>query len=196
LFLRLHLHPGFGVVPDLDGNDLVSWQNFQPLVKDHVGIRRSKTTVEWIEARFEDLLGGESVLYKVGIPVGTCLTGTRSGTPEVQGTNKIYFNLFLPSGPTPSGGWPVAIFGHSAGSNKNAGLVRGAASMAHHGIATIPIDAVGHGFGPLGTRVIQNVGDPVTFPTRGRGIDQNGDHMIGPDEGFSASRPRSLLFCH
>ena len=38
--------------------------------------------------------------------------GTRTGTPEVQGYNKISFNLFLPSGQMPVGGWPVAIYGH------------------------------------------------------------------------------------
>src|SRR5205085_5074820 len=38
--------------------------------------------------------------------------GTRTGVPAVQGTNKLYFNLFVPSGTPPTGGWPVAIFGH------------------------------------------------------------------------------------
>src|SRR5262249_16829099 len=32
---------------------------------------------------------------------------TRTGTPVVQGENEIYFNLVLPSGPRPDGGWPV-----------------------------------------------------------------------------------------
>jgi len=45
--------------------------------------------------------------------------GTLTGTPVVQGTNEVYFNLFLPSGPKPEGGWPVAIFGHGGGSTKN-----------------------------------------------------------------------------
>ena len=38
--------------------------------------------------------------------------GTRSGVPGVQGANEIFFNLFLPSGPMPSAGWPVVIYGH------------------------------------------------------------------------------------
>ena len=70
---------------------------------------------------------------------------TRTGTPVVQGTNDIYFNLFLPSGPPPSGGWPVVIFGHGAGNPKNVGPLSVASSMAHHGIATIAINAVGFG---------------------------------------------------
>ena len=36
-----------------------------------------------------------------------------------SGTNEIYFNLFLPSGPAPAGGWPVAIYGHGTNGNKN-----------------------------------------------------------------------------
>ena len=37
-----------------------------------------------------------------------------STPPTVQGTNRLYFNLFLPSGTAPAGGWPVAIYGHGA----------------------------------------------------------------------------------
>src|SRR5262249_52520350 len=36
--------------------------------------------------------------------------GTRTGTPVVQGGKELYFNLVLPSGPKPAGGWPVAVF--------------------------------------------------------------------------------------
>jgi hypothetical protein len=43
--------------------------------------------------------------------------GTRTGTPAVQGTNTLYFTLYLPSGPEPEGGWPVAIFGQGANSS-------------------------------------------------------------------------------
>ena len=45
--------------------------------------------------------------------------GTRTGVPAVQGTNRLYFNLFLPAGAAPAGGWPVAIFGHGFTDNKN-----------------------------------------------------------------------------
>ena len=38
--------------------------------------------------------------------------GTRTGTPAVQGTNTIQFNLVLPQPPAPAGGYPVVIFGH------------------------------------------------------------------------------------
>jgi hypothetical protein len=38
--------------------------------------------------------------------------------PPVQGYNELYFTLFLPSGPRPEAGWPVAIAGHGAVANR------------------------------------------------------------------------------
>jgi hypothetical protein len=113
----------------------------------------------------------------------------------VQGVNEIYFNLFLPSGPTPPGGWPVAIFGHPNGGYKEDPSLSVAASMAARGIATVAINAVGHGFGPLGTLTVsQSVGGPVTFSAGGRGIDQDGDGMIAGNEGLSTAPPRDIIF--
>ena len=124
--------------------------------------------------------------------------GTLSGTPKVQGTNKVFFNLFLPSSPKPIDGWPVAIFGHAFPDNKNSSPFAVAAIMAAHGIATIAINAVGHGGGPLGTLTVsQNVGDPVTFRAGGRGIDQDGNGTIDSivsAEGFFAAPPRTIIF--
>ena len=121
--------------------------------------------------------------------------GTRTGTPAVQGVNEIYFNLFLPSGPTPAGGWPVAIFGHPNGGYKEDPSLSVAGSMAALGIATLAINAVGHGFGPLGTLTVsQSVGGPVTFSAGGRGIDQNGDGTIASNEGLSTAAPRDIVF--
>jgi hypothetical protein len=126
--------------------------------------------------------------------------GTRTGTPEVQGVNELFFNLYLPSGPRPAAGWPVAIFGHGSGSSKQGGGPGGgaslavAASLAEQGIATIAINAVGHGFGPLSTLTVNpGTGAPVTFSEGGRSIDQNGDGIIESSEGIAATAPRSII---
>jgi hypothetical protein len=121
--------------------------------------------------------------------------GTRDGVPEVQGTNEIFFDLVLPSGTKPAGGWPVAIFGHGNGANdKNLSFVV-AATLASHGIATIAINAVGFGYGPLGTLTVSRTGgDSVTFGAGGRGIDQDGNHVIDSNEGLSTAPPRTILF--
>jgi len=120
--------------------------------------------------------------------------GTRSGTPQVQGQTEVYFNLFLPSGTSPPGGWPVVIFGHGSSTSKNTVPFNVASSNAAHGLATIAINIVAHGFGQKGTLTAELTnGTKVTFPSGGRGIDQNKDGVIGAEEGSVPSAPRSLL---
>jgi hypothetical protein len=124
--------------------------------------------------------------------------GTRTGSPQVQGTNEIYFTLYLPSGARPAGGWPVAIAGHGRGGSKDFNPPAEfpwniASTLAAHGIATIIINHAGHGFGPLGTLTVnQTNGTSVTFSAGGRGIDQNGDGQIGDFEGAESAPPRIL----
>ena len=102
--------------------------------------------------------------------------GTRTGVPAVQGTNRLYFNLFLPAGTAPAGGWPVAIYGHGFTDNKNGSPFVVAGSMARRGIATIAINVVGHGGGPLGTLIVNRAtGGPVVLPAGGREVDQDGN---------------------
>jgi dienelactone hydrolase len=125
--------------------------------------------------------------------------GTRTGTPLVQGTNELFFNLYLPSGPEPAGGWPVVLFGHGSGSSKQGGPQGGAsmamaAALAEQGIATLAINAVGHGFGPRGTLTVDTTGGAsVTFPAGGRGSDLDGDGAIGNLEGVRAIGPRAII---
>src|SRR5262249_1487341 len=72
---------------------------------------------------------------------------TRGGTPKVQSINQVYFDLYLPSGAKPAGGWPVAIFGHGFGDSKEGSPLTVASVMASRGIATVAINVVGHGGG-------------------------------------------------
>ena len=119
--------------------------------------------------------------------------GTRS-QPVVQGTNRLYFNLFLPAGTAPAGGWPVAIYGHGFTDSKNGSPFLVAGTMARRGIATIAINVVGHGSGPLGTLIVnRSAGTPVVLPAGGRGFDQNGDAAISTTEGSSAAAPQTLI---
>ncbi len=120
--------------------------------------------------------------------------GTRIGEPAVKGTNEIYFNVFLPSGPPPSNGWPVVIAGHPVNNSKNVMPLNVASSMAKYGLATIAINAVGHGFGPRSTLTVnRTVGAPLTFPGGGRGLDQNDDGAIEDSEGLSTGQPRTAV---
>jgi len=121
--------------------------------------------------------------------------GTRSGAPEVQGINDIYFNLFLPSGPKPTNGWPIAIYVTGVGGTKDVRALEVVSSLAKHGIATIAINNVAHGFGPLSTLTVTGIdGTPITFLAGGRSIDQDGNNKIDNTEGLAARRPRVLVF--
>ncbi len=102
-----------------------------------------------------------------------------------QGSEDIFFNLFIPSGPRPTNGWPVAIFGHGFTDSKQGAPFAVASTLAHNGIATIAINVVGHGFGPNSIlTVIQGTGATV-LPEGGRGFDQDGDGDITSAEGSS-----------
>jgi hypothetical protein len=67
-----------------------------------------------------------------------------------------------------------------------------ASKLAANGIATLGINHTGQGFGPLGAlRVNRKDGSSLTIPDAGRGIDQNGDHIITNTEGSEAAGPWS-----
>ncbi|HJZ78065.1 MAG TPA: hypothetical protein VKE51_40330, partial [Vicinamibacterales bacterium] len=118
---------------------------------------------------------------------------SRTGVVIPQGTNAIYFNLYLPSGPMPPNGWPVAIEGHGRGGHKNFNVDSSTSILPSHGIAVIAINAVGHGQGPLSTLQLNFTdGTSATLSAGGRGFDQNGDGQIGPFEGAETAAPRTL----
>lgn len=109
---------------------------------------------------------------------------TRQSVPS-QGSEDVYFNLFIPSGPRPTNGWPVVIFGHGFTDSKQGAPFAVASTLAHNGIASIAINVVGHGFGPNSTlTVIQGTGATV-LPEGGRGVDQDGNGQITSSEGSS-----------
>ena len=121
-------------------------------------------------------------------------TGTLTGTPAPQGSNDLVFELFLPSGPKPAAGWPVAIFGHGFTDSMYGAPWTVASVFASKGIATIAISVVGHGFGPLGTlSVIPTTGAPVVVPSGGRGIDQDGNGRIDSTEGVNAIGTQTIV---
>jgi hypothetical protein len=120
--------------------------------------------------------------------------GTATGVPAVQRTNTIYFNLIIPSGTEPAGGWPVAIFGHGFTDNKNNSPFVVAGTLAHAGIATIAINVVGHGFGPGGTLTVnRTTGPSVTFSAGGRAVDQDGNGTFDSTEGVNALPPDQII---
>jgi virulence factor lipase-like protein len=109
---------------------------------------------------------------------------TRHSVPS-QGSEEVFFNLFIPSGTRPTNGWPVAIFGHGFTDSKQGAPFAVASTLAHNGIATIAINVVGHGFGPNSTLTVAQGATTTTFPEGGRGFDQDGNGQITSSEGSS-----------
>ena len=62
--------------------------------------------------------------------------GTRTGTPVVQGYNNIYFTLYLPSGPKPEAGWPIALIAGGTSTNQHFASGMFASKLAANGIAS------------------------------------------------------------
>lgn len=121
-------------------------------------------------------------------------TPTLSGSPRAQGSNDIIFQLFVPAGPKPAGGWPVAIFGHGFTDSMYGAPWTVGSVFASQGIATLAINVVGHGGGALGTlNVLRTVGAPVSVPAGGRGFDQDGNGAIDSTEGVNAAAPRTII---
>ena len=119
--------------------------------------------------------------------------GTRVGRPSIQSWGDVYFNLYIPTGTPPAAGWPVAIFGHGRNGDKNFSM-RVAATMASRGTASISINAVGHGFGPLSTLTVTRIdGTGVSFRGGGRSFDQDGDGAIGASEGWTAAATHRIV---
>jgi len=120
-------------------------------------------------------------------------TGTWTGQPQPQGSNELVLELFIPAGPKPAGGWPVAIFGHGFTDSMYGAPWTVASVLASQGLATLSINVVGHGGGALGTLTVLTTGTAVQVPAGGRGIDQDGNGRIDSTEGVSAAAPRNVI---
>jgi hypothetical protein len=121
-------------------------------------------------------------------------TPTLGGSPRAQGGSELIFQLFVPAGVKPAGGWPVAIFGHGFTDSMYGAPWAVGSVFASQGIATLAINVVGHGGGALGTLNVLRAGAaPVSVPAGGRGFDQDGNGVIDSTEGVNAAPPRSII---
>jgi hypothetical protein len=89
------------------------------------------------------------------------LTGSRhiprapsSQAPAILGHERVQAVFFLPEGAMPAAGWPVIVFGHGFGNDKNLITPLVAGTFARRGFATVAINVVGHGGGPDSTLAI------------------------------------------
>ncbi len=115
---------------------------------------------------------------------------TQPGFAVPSNTHEVGFNAIIPETPKPAAGYPVVIFGHGFGDSRFGGPTAVAPTLARAGLATIAINAVGHGHGPFSTVTFTSrSGKSVTLPTGGRSVDLNNDGIIEPMEGCSLIVP-------
>jgi len=124
--------------------------------------------------------------------------GTLNALPTQFGEATLELVLFLPSGTKPASGWPVVFLGHGGTTSIHAAPVWNlTGSLAAQGFAVIAINAVGRGFGPLGTLSIRKTdGTTVQIPAGGRAFDQNEDGLIAnvlSQEGAAATAPNLIV---
>ncbi|MEK6228240.1 MAG: hypothetical protein AABM31_02790, partial [Actinomycetota bacterium] len=94
---------------------------------------------------------------------------------KVRGREEVGFTLIVPSGTTPAGGWPVAVFGPGITRSKY-DLFLAADENASRGIATASIDPAGHAFGSRSEAAVDSLTTgPVRFSGFGRGVDLDRD---------------------
>ena len=96
------------------------------------------------------------------------------GVPD--GYAPISFHVFLPSGPKPANGYPVAIYGHGMGDDQWMGATTYIAStLAKRGIALIGVEVFGHGYGPASLiQLGYRMAPPVFVSSPGRTIPVDG----------------------
>ncbi|MEM9556458.1 MAG: hypothetical protein AAGC60_19530 [Acidobacteriota bacterium] len=108
-----------------------------------------------------------------------------TGAPEpvVFGVEAVQFNLFLPAGAQPAGGWPVVLYSHGDGAGMHFDPFLMAGPLAAEGLALLAFNAPGYGGGLAGELVLTRTdGSTVRLPAGGRGRDLNGDGRIGTGE--------------
>ena len=113
--------------------------------------------------------------------------------PAVTSVNQIYYHAYLPASAEPATGYPVVIYGHGFGDSQWGGPTTVAPTLAQAGFATIAINAVGHGFGPLSQVIVtDSAGSVTTLTAGGRSVDLNGDGLFDPFEGCLAMNPAQM----
>jgi hypothetical protein len=115
---------------------------------------------------------------------------TLPGFHVPSNTHEVGFNAIIPESAKPAAGYPVVIFGHGFGDSRFGGPTAVSPTLARAGLATIAINAVGHGHGPFSTVTFTDrAGKSVTLPTLGRSVDLDNDGVIEPNEGCNVIVP-------
>jgi hypothetical protein len=108
--------------------------------------------------------------------------GAPQGIPA--GFIPVSFHVFLPAGPPPPGGFPLAIYGHGLGDDQFGAPTFIASTLAKNGFATLAIEITGHGYGAGSAVTLTDSSGAIhAVATPGRGILLPGNENIGATDG-------------
>lgn len=114
--------------------------------------------------------------------------------PLPPATEQVPFHVYVPRIQKPTSGYPVVIYGHGFGDSRFGGPSVLALTLGEAGIATISINAVGHGFGPQSSvRIGTRSSGEFSLPAPGRGVDLTGEGAIDASEGCVVLFPAVYL---
>jgi dienelactone hydrolase len=140
----------------------------------------------YLSPNFINPLDGTIAVTPTNVPVLGALP--IPGIPT--GIVPVSFHVFLPAGSAPSGGFPVAIYGHGLGDSHFGAPTFIASTLAKKGIATLAFEITGHGYGAGSTvKLADSSGTSHTVLTPGRGILLPGNTQIGATDGCIALSP-------
>lgn len=122
--------------------------------------------------------------------IPTLPTGEPLPAPTTH--DEIHGHVWLPSTPAPPGGYPVLLTGHGLGDSR-LGMPTVIASLNGAGYAVMAISAVGHGFGPESSYLLNLGTSSAEVPAPGRGVDLDGGGAIDPFEGCVVLGPGTPL---
>lgn len=108
---------------------------------------------------------------------------TSDPLPADLPTEQVAFDVLLPKTPMPAGGYPVLLAAHGLGDNRLAGPSVMTQSFMPKGYAIVALNAVGHGYGPQTTLQVTTDTGTQEIAAPGRGMDLDGDGVIGDREG-------------
>ncbi len=141
------------------------------------------------------LAGVEQIAFGMYLsPLYLNTSGPQAGAISTTPTNApiaapnavvpVSFHLFLPAASSaPSGKFPVIIYGHGLSDNQFGAPTFAASTWAQKGFATLAIEIMGHGFGPLSTTQVTTSSGNTVVPTPGRGIQFSTTMPIGSSDG-------------
>jgi dienelactone hydrolase len=107
----------------------------------------------------------------------------------------ISYHVFLPHASSTTAKIPVVIYAHGSGDGQFGAPTAIASTFAKAGFATLAIDLVGHGYGPLSQAILSDGEGDHVVASPGRSVPLQPDGSIFPGDGCQVPGPTAVRDC-